>query len=286
MVARIYGHNHLSTVAPYIAQYVLVLLAPILYAAAIYMFLGRLMRVSGHPELSFIRINWITKIFVAGDVLCFLVQAFGGASIATLVNSDKPISEIQHRENIAENVILAGIGLQVLFFLMFALCAVIFHIRVSRPQFAKTVDPTIRLNLLLYTLYACSLLVTVRNIYKVVEYKTGTDGYLQTNEWPGYAFDVALMALVQGITVYWYSADTKARLTGKGKYGVIGEGADKDWSHDISSQEFPLTQGAYAPAGPAPTYAHDTSYSNAYGNTYYGGHGYTEQGYGQAYRST
>ncbi|KAJ5116682.1 hypothetical protein N7456_001030, partial [Penicillium angulare] len=205
LLARFYSSNHLSEKGPYIVQILLILLAPILFAAGIYMFLGRLIRGSGHPKLSFIRINWLTKIFVIGDILCFFIQAAGAAK---LVNADTADSV-----DTAQNIILGGLALQVLFFCVFAICAVVFHVKAHRNHIFKMVDPSLRLGLMLYLLYLCSLLVTVRNIYRFVEYKSGTTGYLQEHEWPQYGLDVGLMAVTMAVTVLWYSANTESAVS-------------------------------------------------------------------------
>ena len=65
------------TLGPYIVQAVLTLVAPALFAARIYMELGRMIVVLGAEKHSMIRIKWMTKIFVAGDVLSFLMQSAG-----------------------------------------------------------------------------------------------------------------------------------------------------------------------------------------------------------------
>lgn len=54
-----------------------VLLAPIFFAASMYMVLGRIIRLVDANSYSPIRVNWLTKIFVAGDVISFFVQAAG-----------------------------------------------------------------------------------------------------------------------------------------------------------------------------------------------------------------
>jgi hypothetical protein len=61
----------------YVVQTLLILLAPGLYAASIYMVLGRLIRLLDAEKLSPIRVNWLTKIFVLGDVLSFVMQGAG-----------------------------------------------------------------------------------------------------------------------------------------------------------------------------------------------------------------
>ena len=62
---------------PYIIQSLLILLGPTLFAASIYMILGRIMRLTNGEAHSIIRVNWVTKIFVLGDVLSFLAQSGG-----------------------------------------------------------------------------------------------------------------------------------------------------------------------------------------------------------------
>lgn len=62
---------------PYIIQSTLLLVAPALFAASIYMELGRIIMMVKGERFALIRVNWTTKIFVAGDVLSFLMQASG-----------------------------------------------------------------------------------------------------------------------------------------------------------------------------------------------------------------
>lgn len=58
-------------------QSTLLLVAPALFAASIYMELGRLIRLVKGGRFAIIPVTWMTKIFVAGDVLSFLMQASG-----------------------------------------------------------------------------------------------------------------------------------------------------------------------------------------------------------------
>jgi hypothetical protein len=65
------------TLGPYIMQSTLLLVAPALFAASIYMELGRIILLVKGEKFAIIRVTWMTKIFVAGDVLSFLMQASG-----------------------------------------------------------------------------------------------------------------------------------------------------------------------------------------------------------------
>lgn len=62
---------------PFLINSLLPLVAPALFAASIYMELGRLIIVLHAQQHSLIRVKWLTKIFVTGDVLSFLLQAGG-----------------------------------------------------------------------------------------------------------------------------------------------------------------------------------------------------------------
>jgi hypothetical protein len=64
-------------------QSVLLLVAPALYAASIYMYLCRVIVLVRGEKFLLIRVNWMTKIFIAGDVLSFLMQASGEIGTST-----------------------------------------------------------------------------------------------------------------------------------------------------------------------------------------------------------
>lgn len=69
------------TLEPYIIQSLLLLVAPALFAASIYMELGRLVLMTGGDRALFIRRTRLTKIFVLGDILSFFLQAGGLSSV-------------------------------------------------------------------------------------------------------------------------------------------------------------------------------------------------------------
>lgn len=65
------------TLGPYLIQTLLLLVAPALFAASIYMVLGRIILLTEGERHSMIRQKWLTKLFVAGDVLSFMTQSAG-----------------------------------------------------------------------------------------------------------------------------------------------------------------------------------------------------------------
>jgi uncharacterized membrane protein len=62
---------------PYIIQSVLLLVAPAFFAASIYMELGRIVEMTNGDKQIIVRRSWLTKMFVLGDVLGFLMQSSG-----------------------------------------------------------------------------------------------------------------------------------------------------------------------------------------------------------------
>lgn len=80
---RIASHYDKEAMGPYVMQSTFIVVAPALFAASIYMILGRLIRHLGGEEYSVIPLRWLTKIFVAGDVLSFLMQGSGMCPLAS-----------------------------------------------------------------------------------------------------------------------------------------------------------------------------------------------------------
>ena len=75
------GHDW--TIGPYIMQSLLLLTAPLFFAASIYMSLARIAQGIGAEDRCIISPRWLTRIFVTGDVLSLLV-VFGGERAKSL----------------------------------------------------------------------------------------------------------------------------------------------------------------------------------------------------------
>ncbi|KAB2109599.1 hypothetical protein AG0111_0g2344 [Alternaria gaisen] len=199
--ARAAAHNDTEGKTPYIIQSTLILLAPILFAASIYMILGRLIRRTDSAEYSLIRVNWLTKIFVGGDILCFLIQA-GGAGMLVSANDKDGFKR-------GENIILGGLILQILIFGFFVVVASIWHVRLQKGPTASSAD--IPWTKLIWFLYAASVCITIRNLCRVIEYAMGKDGYLLSHEWPIYVYDFLPMMITLVVCIWWYDPNIKPR---------------------------------------------------------------------------
>ena len=118
-IGRIIAHSNQNSIGIFILQTVLLLIAPALFAASIYMVLGRLMIFVDGAHLSLIRPSRLTKIFVIGDVLSFLIQSGGGSMMSNAAHV-----------KLGQHVILFGLVFQILFFGLFIVTSVLFHYRI------------------------------------------------------------------------------------------------------------------------------------------------------------
>jgi hypothetical protein len=76
-IGRYLSHDDVWALGPFIMQSLLILLAPALFAASIYIILGRIILLVDGERYSLVRQKWLTKLFVTGDVLSFLMQGSG-----------------------------------------------------------------------------------------------------------------------------------------------------------------------------------------------------------------
>ncbi|KFA74446.1 hypothetical protein S40288_08918 [Stachybotrys chartarum IBT 40288] len=180
--ARAVSENRTEQLMPFVIQSTFILVAPALFAASVYMSLGRIIRSINAESLSVIPVRWLTMIFVCGDVVSFVVQASGAGVMVTADSME-----------MGENIILGGLFVQIIIFGLFAVTAAIFHVRVRRHRMSAVLEHDAHWEKLMTMLYAVSVLIMVRSVFRVIEYIMGHDGYLLANEWTLYVFDALLM---------------------------------------------------------------------------------------------
>lgn len=181
-------------------QQLLLLIAPALFAASIYMILGRLIRTLRAEHLAIVRAAWITRVFVAGDILSFVLQGTGsgimagGQSLQTLETG--------------ENVIIGGLIVQIVVLGFFVITAVMLHWRCAREAaMGRGQDRNaVHWRRHLYVLYGVSGLIMTRSVFRV-EYVQGNDGYLMSHEEFFYLCDTLLMTVIMSVFLIWYVDD-------------------------------------------------------------------------------
>ncbi|WYZ39391.1 hypothetical protein EsH8_III_001305 [Colletotrichum jinshuiense] len=204
------------TVKPYIVQTLLLLVAPALYAASIYMILGRIILLTDGEVHSVIRRKWLTKLFVFGDVMSFILQGAGGGIMAsgTLEALEK-----------GEHIVIGGLVVQIIFFSLFATTAAIFHKRLSRFPTRKVLQAVIQWQTYLHVLYAASALILVRSVFRLIEYAQGNDGYLISHEVFLYVFDAVLMFATMCVFAWKHPSSINSLL----KEGQEGTGSSSNY---------------------------------------------------------
>ncbi|KAF5966574.1 Rtm1p-like protein [Fusarium bulbicola] len=178
-------YNATNSLPLNIMQALFLLLPPVFFAATLYMVYSRLVRALGGESCSFISVRWTTRLFVLGDILTFNIQGNGGGLLAN--------DDLVHIGNI---IVITGLIAQILLFLAFVACCVIFHRRFRVHLRHPSIPVAIRWEAYLNMLYFTSALILVRNIFRVVEFAMDKEGYLQQKEWPTFVFDSVLMLLV------------------------------------------------------------------------------------------
>ncbi|KAH9906901.1 RTA1-domain-containing protein [Xylariomycetidae sp. FL2044] len=200
-IGRIWSHYDLASLGGFIMQSLLILLAPALYAASIYMILGRMIRALEAEHHSLIPVRFLTKVFVVGDVISFLLQSLGGGIQAA------GSLELFH---MGEKIIVAGLFIQILFFGFFMVTAIIFYTRLNAKPTNKAAKNTIPWKRYLTTLYLASAIIMIRSVFRVVEYIQGNDGFIIRREYLLYIFDALLMFLVMVSFLVCYVGNLEA----------------------------------------------------------------------------
>jgi hypothetical protein len=162
------------------------------------MVLGRLIRLVKGDAQSPIKPSLLTKVFVGGDILSFLIQIAGSGMLSSNFELGKAI-------------ILVGLAAQIIFFGLFVTCAIIFHRRLSRvptPMSLRLDEEHLNMGWRDVTrvIFVASALVFVRSIFRLVEFTGNMNSSMMKTEAYLYICDSTLMFLVLAILIYWHPA--------------------------------------------------------------------------------
>ena len=114
--------------------------------------------------------------------------------------------------NIGQDIIVGGLFIQLLFFGAFILVAALFHIRLRKVPTSRALDTPWEKHMI--ALYASSLLILVRSIFRVIEYLQGFEGYILSHEAFLYVFDACLMLSVMLIFNWCHPSQIRSGIKG------------------------------------------------------------------------
>lgn len=113
--------------------------------------------------------------------------------------------------SMGQDTVIAGLVIQVVMFALFIITAVVFQVRMHHYSTREAFDDGLPWKRHLYTLYAVSLLIIARSIFRVVEYAMGQKGYPLIHEWTLYVFDALLMFIVMVIYGVFFPSELQQR---------------------------------------------------------------------------
>ncbi|ORY17131.1 RTA1 like protein-domain-containing protein [Clohesyomyces aquaticus] len=186
--ARVESHYNKESWAFFIVQGVFILVGPLFFAATIYMMLARTIRLADGEDVSVIKPQWCTRIFVTADVSTLIIQGLGASVMGTM----------QVALAIAgDKIVKAGLAVQVATFVFFLVVAVDFHRRMNKKIRADTGSPfSDDWRRILWYLYSMSALILGRCVCRLIEYGMGNAAYPMAHEWYLYVFDTTPMVMV------------------------------------------------------------------------------------------
>ncbi|KAK1227711.1 Envelope glycoprotein gp160 [Marasmius sp. AFHP31] len=180
---------------PYIIQSTVLVLAPTFLLAAHFIVFGRIVTLLG-TDYSRLRPKFYTIIFLGGDIISLFTQGAGGGLAATAKDDSK----------LGVNLLLVGIGIQVVMIGAFSILAVEYTVRHIRDRPHKSANSNSERapldaprKTLLLTLATTTSLLFIRGIYRLIELSGGLDSPIAKTEWPFIVFEGATIFLVFAI---------------------------------------------------------------------------------------
>jgi hypothetical protein len=119
--------------------------------------------------------------------------------------------------NTAKTVIVIGLVAQIVAFGIFIVTAISFNMRLKKNPTGPSMSVQVPWRKHLYTVFITSSLIMVRCIFRLVEYLSGTNGYISEHEAFSYVFDSTLMWCVMVTLAVNHPSEIRALIQGKGK---------------------------------------------------------------------
>jgi hypothetical protein len=170
--------------------------APTPLVAANFILLGRIIRRLG-PQYSRLTTTQYSAIFVSCDIIAILVQGMGG-SIAATANT-------RQRTDFGTDIALGGTTFQLIAIFVYCALATEFLVRYTRDQpvrqpfssLEKVIRGTMdkRLRRMLQAMGTMTILIIIRTIYRLIEFKDGFHGKVISTQWLFNVFDGLMIVL-------------------------------------------------------------------------------------------
>lgn len=187
---RLAGAYNTSNLAYIIASTVLVMSGPPLYALINYFILSRILYYI--PYLAPLHPGRVATTFVGLDSVCEVLIGQGAWRMA-----NSSMTDAQRR--LGARLVMASLSLQAALFGAFGLLAAQFHYRASKAGVLRR-----DLLIVLRVLYVSATIVTIRCIYRLVEYIEGWNSKIYKNEVYFWIFEALIMLLNTVLLNIWH----------------------------------------------------------------------------------
>ncbi|KAF4962410.1 hypothetical protein FSARC_9519 [Fusarium sarcochroum] len=203
-VARVVSATEPTKKGPYVLQFTLIILPPVLMAGVIYVVFGRLVYWVVPPRSRTLRFLWvpprfITPIFVGCDIVSLLLQL---AAAVLIAGADPKKCNAESMINLGKTLGLIGVSTQIAGFGLFTISAIRFHftsrrlngdfVKINQEQYGITKD----WKTMLTVVNVSCFLILIRSIYREINFAGGKDGRTHRKEWYMYVFDTLPILLV------------------------------------------------------------------------------------------
>lgn len=145
-------------------------------------------------------------------------------------------------QKLGESVVLGGLGIQIFFFGFFMITTVVFHARIAKNPTPRSFSVTGPWRRLIYALYASSVLILVRSIFRMVEFGMGNDSVLMSHEVYLLVLDGLLMFAVAAILLWSHPSKT---ITG---YRPVAGSLESGRNTAEGFHMLPVTSGYLSPS--------------------------------------
>jgi len=223
-IARCISTKNVHSKNVFVTSYSLIVLAPVLMAAACYVVFGRIVFLVVPKKDRTTRLLWIpprfvTPIFVACDIVALLLQLWGAVQITTVTaGSHDAASKLSRGKRIAQT----GVAIQLICFGLFSVIAVRFNFTSKRfaTQFEERLGDTVgekycsidgsekklkpNWQAILRVTNFASAMILIRSIYRMIDFSLGKTGYTGSHEWCVYVFDALVIFPVVALYIYWH----------------------------------------------------------------------------------
>ncbi|WRT67287.1 uncharacterized protein IL334_004254 [Kwoniella shivajii] len=191
--ARLASHQRPFVVSSFVAQYFLIVVAPVLFSAAIYLSLSIATKgYKGSEKYLIISPKKVLIFFVTADVITTIIQIAGAALIGTSESARVRGRYTKVTPEQANNILIAGLAIQCFSFtcFLFILLSMIYRLRshsstnlTSNSSSSSSSSPgSTKLPRFLYTILITACLILLRTTFRLAESGQGFFGFASTHE--------------------------------------------------------------------------------------------------------